>query len=236
MKPVGDTAASFDQQNSSLLRSPQSSPTRSSVLHPVSASIIDQISSRVTHLEERLNSTDSIYRLAAQGNSVRERERRDRHQSLVEYAKSLEVRLAAAEQQMSQVPKLIKDTVRSEMKRCDNAESIQVMMDESIARLIQRLDDMERYAVHTHKKQSKLIKKFAGAVRLARAQPSGDVRLDDVAVQIDELKRKQTVMLELLNAIRSHEDQDFESVTSQLNGLWAQLSVKRSESPRRMPE
>jgi hypothetical protein len=55
-------------------------------------------------------------------------------------------------------------------------------------------------------------------------------------MQVAELRRCQGVMLDLLNALRPQGDQDFDALNNQLNGLWTQLGVKRSESPRRRVE
>jgi uncharacterized membrane-anchored protein YjiN (DUF445 family) len=231
-----DADTLFDQQASLLLeqsqrRAPVGSPIRLSTLNPASASLVDHIANRVGSLEERLNACDSMYRLAAQTNAAREKERRRRHQSLVQSANSLERRVMKAEEQVSQVPQLIRETVREEMRRHDNTAMVKSFLEQSHFQINERLTSLETYFVESNKKTQKSLKKLKVEVQLARTQPEDDGRVDDIAMQIAELKRRQGIMLDLLNAMRMQNDQDFDSVNSQLNGLWTQLSAKRSESP-----
>jgi uncharacterized membrane-anchored protein YjiN (DUF445 family) len=194
-------------------------------------SFIDHIPGRVSSLEERLNACDSIYRLAAQTNATREKERRERHQSIVQCARSLEQRVTKAEDEMSHVLQLIRDTVREEMRRHDKTAMVTSFLEQSHSQINERLASLESYFGESSRKAQKGLKKMKVDVQLARTQPQDDGRVDDLAMQIGELKRRQGLMLDLLSAMRMQNDQDFDSVNSQLTGLWTQLSVKRGESP-----
>jgi hypothetical protein len=79
----------------------------------------------------------------------------------------------------------------------------------------------------------KAIKKLNADVQLCKASTGDEGCVDEIALEISELKRREHVLLDLLNAIRSQNDQDFDGVNSQLTGVRTQLSAKRSESPLR---
>lgn len=197
-------------------------------------SVVDDISARVLSLEERLNACDSIYRLAAQAGAVRYREQREQQQTTSEYARSFEERVISAEQKVKSIPDLIRDTIRDEMRRYDNTKAITSLLDRESAAISDRLSGIDRSAAESARHINKSIKKLRIESRLARSQPEEDNRVDEFMQQVAEIKRRQTLVVELVNAARSHSERDFDEVNSQLAGLWAQLSTRRENpSPRR---
>jgi hypothetical protein len=106
-------------------------------------------------MKERLNTCDSIYRLTAQTNAMRSKERRKHHDSLVQSANSLEQRVVKAEDQMHQIPQLIRDTVREEMQQYDNAGMVTSFLEQSHFEINERLTSLETCFVESNKKTQK---------------------------------------------------------------------------------
>lgn len=198
-----------------------------------SSSIMETIANRVSSIEERLNACDSIYRLAIQTNSVRERERREKFQSFVSYAESLDQRICQIEQKVSQIPQMIQRHVKDELKQYDNSQQIEAKIQEAQKQLTSRISQIEKQFEIVLKKSQKDIKRLKIDTQLTISQPEEDDRIEDIEAQILEMKRRQTLMFDLLNAIKSHNMQDFENVNAQLSTLWAQISTKRVDSPIR---
>lgn len=194
----------------------------------VSSSIMETITNRVSSIEERLNACDSIYRLATQTNSIREKERREKFQSFVSYAESLDQRISAIEDKVSQIPKMIQNHVHEELKQFDNSNQIEIKIQEAQNQIANRISAIEKQFEIVLKKSQKEIKRLKIDAQLTMTQPEEDDRIEDIAAQILEMKRRQTLMFDLLNAIKSHNLQDFENVNMQLSTLWAQLSTKKT--------
>lgn len=235
-----DSDALFDQQASILLEQSQrrtaTTPFKTQGLNATASSIIDNIAGRVNSLEERLNACDSIYRLAAQANATREKERREQYQSFVQHANSLDQRLARAEDRVAQIPQMIKDAVREEMKKYDNTKMVTAMLEEASSKMTDKITAIDQKFTDINKKTQKLLKKLKLEVQLAKSEPEDDGKVEEFTQQIAELKRRQNLMYELMNAMRSTNDQDFDGLNSQLTGLWTQLAVKRGESPHKSRE
>ncbi|OHT06257.1 hypothetical protein TRFO_25743 [Tritrichomonas foetus] len=228
---------SFDQQASALLeqsrtRQPNTPSFQMSGINPTASVILDSIANRVSSIEERLNACDSIYRLATQANTVREKERREKFQSFVGYTQNLDQRISDIEEKVNQVPSIIKNYVKEEMKGYDNSKQTEMLIHEAQKKLTERITLIEKQYTTSLKKSQKDIKRLKIDAQLAKSQPEDDDRIDDVAAQISEMKRRQTLMFDLLNAMRSHNSQDYDNVNANLSTLWAQLSVKRPDSPR----
>lgn len=225
-----DPDSFFDQQASILLERSHGNQTqtRISPLNSTPATLIDQINSRVSTVEDRLNACDSIYRLAAQTNAVRDRERREQIQSLGKQAAIIEQRMAKIEEKVVSIPQMIQNIVKEEISKIDHTQQINSQIDQANAHFNDRISAVERSFEETTKRTQKAIKKIKIDMQLAQTQPADDSRAEELQMQIAELKRRQNMMLELLNAIRSHNEQDFDSVNTQLNGLWSQLSSKRT--------
>jgi seryl-tRNA synthetase len=187
----------------------------------------------VNVLEDKLNACDSIYRLAAQSNATREKERRDKHQSIVSYAIALEERVTRVEERVAQLPQMIKELVRDVAERRNDEERIAALIGQTASGFEMRLDELETSFLESAKQTQKVCKKLQARMTMVKQGNENNGQIDDVSLQVAELRRRQGVMLDLLNALRLHGDQDFDAVNSQLTGLWAQLAVKRSESPRR---
>ncbi|KAH0786432.1 hypothetical protein GPJ56_009643 [Histomonas meleagridis] len=176
-------------------------------------------------IEERLNSCDSIYRLAAQTNSKREKERRDQIQKLLKYAQSLEERMIKIEEKISELPKLIETEIKKELSNYDNNKTILDEINTKKADFENRIANLEKQYEERNKKNIKALKKLAIEAKLAQTQQDDD-RVDEALTQITEMKRRQTMILDLLNAMRSNANQDYDDVNTQLSGLWNQLSIK----------
>jgi hypothetical protein len=197
--------------------------------------MVEKLAQRVISLEEQLNSSDAIYRLAAQTNTAYDRDQRSHYQSTVEYAHALEQRLVRAEALVDQVPQLIKTAVRDEFRPGDTFGQLSVLLDQAHAEVGNRISGIEKRLLEHYQRTRKVIKKLRVEVQMATGQPEDDGRLDVITQQISEMKRRQHMMLELISAMRVHNDQDLSTVNSQLDGLWGQLSVKRGDSPMRKP-
>lgn len=225
-----DPDAFFDQQTSVFLEQSQGrksqTPLRFSNLNTSATYFLDNLGSRVASVEDRLNACDSIYRLAAQANSVREKERRENHQNLVKYANSLDQRLSKIEATVSSIPQMIKDIVHEEMKQYDTTAAVAQQVELTNTKFGDRITTIEKQLVDNNKKVQKNIKKLRIETQMAKA-PEDDSRVEEITMQLSEMKRRQTLMFDLLNALRSHNDQDYDGVNSQLNDLWSQLSSKR---------
>jgi predicted nucleic acid-binding Zn-ribbon protein len=187
----------------------------------------------VSGLEERINACDSIYRLAAQTNAIREKERRDQHAAAVRQARALQERVFAAEDRVTQLPQFIKDIVRQEVRRHQRLPEFEARIQEARDQLSERMTTFESQFVQTARRTQKTIKKINADVELCKAATAEDGQVEEITLQVSELKRRQQTLLDLLNAIRSQGDQDFDGVNSQLTGLWAQLSAKRTDTPIR---
>ena len=240
MSSVFDTDALFDQQTSILLQKSQQrtqQPTqRTQSLNATPTSIVDNIANRVSSLEERLNACDSIYRLAAQANTLREKDRRDQYQAFIRQVNGLDQRLVKAEEQVFKIPDMIKAAVNAEMQQYDNTKMVTTMLEQASAKMTDRITDLDAKFSQANKKTQKQIKKLRLEAQLAKTQPEDDGRVDDLSQQLLELKRRQSLMFDLMNAMKSHDEQDFNGVNSQLTGLWTQLATKRAESPLRRTE
>jgi DNA repair ATPase RecN len=189
----------------------------------------------VVALEERLNSSDAIYRLGAQTRTAYDREQRTSYQSTLEHARALEQRLLRAEHLVDQVPELIKSAVREEFRPSNAFGNLSDLLKQSHAEVDGRILNIEKRLVEHYQKTRKIVKKLRAEVRLVQSEPEDDGRLEAITRQIAEIKRRQHAMLEYINAIRVHSGQDLSAVNSQLDGLWGQLSVKRRDSPIRIP-
>lgn len=225
-----DPEALFDQQTSVFLEQSQGrkqqNQFRYSNLNTSTSYFLDNLGSRISSVEDRLNACDSIYRLAAQANSAREKERRENHQAIVNYANTLDQRLSKIESTVSSIPLMIKEMVHEEMKQYDKIAEISQQVELTNAKFNDRISSIEKQIIDNNKKTQKNIKKLRIETQMAKA-PEDDSRAEEISLQLSEMKRRQTLMFDLLNALRSHNDQDYDGVNSQLNDLWSQLSSKR---------
>ena len=227
---------SFDEQQPSNIyrqtRTQQISTNQFPTMETSSTAVLfENVSSRVSSIEERLNACDSIYRLATQANSVRERERREKFQSFAEYAQSLDKRINAIEENVDKIPIIIRAHVQNELKEIDNSTDIEKQISEARNQLTERMALIEKQYETTFKKSQKELKRLKATTKLATTEQDDSI-IDDVAAQIAEMKRRQALMFDLFNAMKSHNSQDFEKVNTQLSTIWAQLSMKR-DSPKK---
>jgi hypothetical protein len=188
--------------------------------------MLESIAQRVGSLEERLNASDSLYRLAAQTNRVREKDRRERQQRLSKTTKDLEQRVDRVEQKVTHIPKLIKEAVRNEIRQCDKSDQILVRLDQSRSEMANRIAALETTLAESNHITQKYIKKLKVELELVKTQPEEDSRAEELGLQVSEIRRRQRVMLELIHTMRLHKDQNFDQANSQLSGIWDRLSMK----------
>ena len=232
-----DPDAFFDQQASSLFGKTQvapQTPGRVSEFGNPNSNIVDNLGSRVSSIEERLNASDSLYRLATQTMSAREKERRTQISSLSNYAQTLNDRVIQVEEKMKVLPDTIKSLIKEEIAKRDTTPQFQEKINEINAQFNKKIEALEKVFEENAKRTQKALKKLKVDLQLLQSQPQDDSRVEELNMQIAEMKRRQSLMFELINAMRSQNDQDFESVNSQVNGLFSQLTSKRSVSPRHL--
>ena len=227
----------FDQQASTLFGKTQvvpQTPGRISELGNTSSNVVDNLGSRVSSIEERLNASDSLYRLATQTMSAREKERRSQISSISAYAQSLNDRVIQAEEKMKVIPDTIKSLIKEEIAKRDTTPQFQAKINEINSQFNKKISTLEKVFEENTKRTQKALKKLKVDLQLIQTQPQDDSRVEELNMQIAEMKRRQSLMFELINAMRSQNDQDFESVNTQVNGLFSQLASKRSLSPRHL--
>jgi hypothetical protein len=131
------------------------------------------------------------------------------------------------EDRMNKLPQFIKHTIREEVRKRDRCSRFQAQIQGIGDHFFERLSAFESRFVETTRRTQKALKKVNADIQLCKAATGDDGQVDDISLEINELKRRQQILLELLNAIRSQNEQDFDGVTSQLTGVWTQLSAKR---------
>jgi hypothetical protein len=140
------------------------------------------------------------------------------------------------EESVGYIQQLIKEAVHDELRHYDKSDQMSSLLGHAQSEIGDRIANLENRFAESHRKTQKLIKKLKVEVELAKTQPDDDERPEEIAMQINEMKRRQNMMLELINAMRVHSDQDFDQVNTHLAGLWDQLSLRRGDSPLRLPQ
>jgi uncharacterized membrane-anchored protein YjiN (DUF445 family) len=153
----------------------------------------------------------------------------------VQISNRLSQRLSKTEERIAQIPQLIKQAVTDEMRQYDNTKFVQNLVDQANSKVNDRIAEIEKHLVGESKKTQKALKKLKLQLELLKNQPQDEGRLEDLSLQISELKRRQTSMFDLVSSSRHGGERDLDRVNSQLTGLWTQLSSKRSDSPIRHP-
>ena len=224
-----DIDQAFDQQSAILLEKinkSNQSPFKSRN-NNTEINILDLLNERISKIEEKINSSDSIYRLAVQSNAVREKERRNHINKVIETATNIENRVNKLENLYLNIPKIINDTIIDEIEKKDQSEKFHFLIDQLNYKFEEKISKIEEKYIENNKKTQNSIKKLRLDLQLISSTPKEDSKAEEIALQIEEMKRRQNLMLELLNTMKSHNDKDFDLVNSQISGLWSQLTQKR---------
>ena len=223
--------SSFENQTNTLLESVNKSknnqPLRSSAfIDPSMTSMFDPIINRINAIEERLNASDSIYRIAAQTNTVRDRERREQIKNLVQFAHNLTQKIEKIDKKLETIPKIIESTIKEEIQQKDQSQNLKELIDQTQSHFTQRFSQIENTLIESTKKNQKTIKKLKSQVQLIQTDQNEDTQVDDIRQEIIELKRHQDNIMSLLKTINATSEQDFNKVTTELNDLWSHLSKR----------
>lgn len=232
-----DQIEDFDQQASILLEKSKGPPGLSQSLHASSLNastsyIVDNISSKIMSIEERLNTCDSIYRLATQSNTAREKEKREQFQVFIDKANEIDQQISRIDAKTNSLDLLIQNLVHKEVEEYNKINETTSKVENAITQLNNRLDTIQVQFLEGSKKSQKDLKKLKLETQLAKTQKHDDGRVDEIMAQLSEIKRRQMSMLDLLNTLRGKNFPDFQNVNNQLSQLWTQISIKRSEAPK----
>ena len=227
----------YDQQASILLEKSKGPPGLSQSLHASSLNastsiLVDNISSRIISIEERLNTCDSIYRLATQSNTAREKEKREQFQVFIDKANEIDQQISRIDAKANSLDILIQNLVHKEVEEYNKVNESIPKVEKAILQLNNRLDTIQTQFLEGSKRSQKELKKLKLETQMARTQTKDDGRVDEVIAQLSEIKRRQMAMFDLLNTLRSKNNPDFQNVNNQLSQLWTQISTKRNEAPK----
>ena len=234
---IGDPIMNFEQQASVLLEKSRGVGTVTQSLHMSALNgstsiVVDNIYNRINSVEEKLNSCDSIYRLATQANTTTDKQKREQFQSFVNKANEIDSRISRIDGRTLSIDQIIRETVHNEMEKFNKANEMNSQINKATKELTDRLTEIEAQYIDNSKKSNKEMKKLKIEVQMAKTNQKQDGRVDEIVAQLSELKRRQTMMLELLTAFQSKNFPDFQNVNSQIQQLYEQLSTtKKVDSP-----
>ena len=188
------------------------------------SSTMDPILNRVSMIENRLNTSDSIYRLAAQANSLKDKERREQIRQLSKNAQQLNANTDKITAKIREIPDLVNKCIDDEIAKIDQTQSIQNYLNESRQKFIEKLSNIETLITETNKKTSKSLKKLRTDIQLQQTAPVDDTQSEEIQAQITEMKRYQDNIASLIKTALQHNDQDYAKVANDLNTVWSQIT------------
>ncbi|EAX97550.1 hypothetical protein TVAG_006810 [Trichomonas vaginalis G3] len=223
---------SFDHQASVYLdtvnRNKSAAPLRSiSTEDPSVTTVFDPIVNRINSIEERLNASDSIFRLAAQSNTIKDKERREQIRNLSQYANQLNQRIDNIENQLKGIQDMVIKTVDEEYSKNDQTAAIKALIEESKAKFTDRFSKLEALILESNKKNTKAIKKLKNQLQIIQSTPQDDPQVEEIQAQIAEMKRYQDNVMQLMRTAMQQSEHDYGQVASELNGVWSQIATKR---------
>lgn len=221
---------SYDQQGSGIM-DPVNRTGAGTSLHTTmlgdnsfSTPSIDPILNRVSQIEDRLNASDSIYRLSAQANAVKDRERREQIKETVKSAQKISARIDKATEGITDIPNIVNKAVEKELEKINQAEKIKILLEDSRKMMATKLANFETITNETNKKTAKSIKKINTQVQLHQTTPVDDSQGEEIQAQINELKRYQDNIMSLIKTAMQHNDQDYAKVANDLNDVWSSIT------------
>lgn len=223
---------SFDHQASIFMdtinRTKSGAPLRSSMINdPSTSTVFDPLVNRINSIEERLNASDSIFRLAAQSNTAKDKERREQIRNVTQYANQLNVRIDNVEDQLKTIQQMVAKTVADEFAKNDQTTAIKSLIEESKSRYTERFAKIEALIAESNKKNTKAIKKLRNQLEIIQNTPQDDTKVEEIQAQIAEMKRYQDNVMSLMKAAMQQSEHDYGQVASELNGVWSQITTKR---------
>ena len=221
--------STFDQQASVLFdtlnRTKTSIPLKSGLsLDPSTSTFIDPIINRINSIEERLNASDSIYKLATQANAAKDKERRQQIQNVAQYAEQLNQRLDKIEERLNALPILVTNIVSEEIKKCDKTEDLRNSIFHLKEKYAERYKQLEAMLLESSKRNTKTIKKLNSQLQLVQTIPHDDSAVEEIQAQIDEMKRYQANVMSIMRAALQQNEGELGQIASQLNTVWSQIS------------
>ena len=221
--------STFEQQTSALFdtvnRSKGSAPLKTGLsLDPSTSTIIDPIINRINAIEERLNSSDSIYRLATQANTTKDKERRQQISNFSQYTKQLNERLNKIEQKLNNLPVLIANIVSEEIKNADKSEDYRAAISNLNDKYTERYKQVEKLLVESSKHNTKTIKKLNNQLQLAQSMPHDDSAVEEIQSQINEMKRYQANIMTIMRTALQQNEGELGQIASQLNSVYSQMT------------
>lgn len=217
--------STYDQQTSILLetvnRSKHAAPLKTGItLDPTTSTIIDPIIHRINAIEEKLNSSDAIYRLASQENIARDKERKQEIKNIVDFEQKLNERLDKIENTVNNLPQSIAGVVSEEVRNYDPSEKIKNRIEEINKKYAERYAKLEALLVESSKRNTKAIKKLNSQLQLVQSEPHDDAAIEEIQAQIDEMKRYQANIMSIMRTAMSQNAGELSLVSSQLNSVW----------------
>lgn len=212
----------YDRNLSSLLERSTTTSVRRINRDAAPPALIDQLESKIASLEERLNSSDSVYRMASQATASRERERRQKLQQLSEQAESLSVRISKVEEITASLQRSVKPAVAEELRKANPVESLKAQLEQTKADVAAQFEALEAKVAANNQRVQKSIKKLQTEIKLLKEGPENE-RVEELRLQINEVKRRQVMMAEFIEAMKSRNAQDLTTFNAHMSGLFAQL-------------
>lgn len=163
----------------------------------------DSLMNTITNLEQRLQTCESVYKLAAESNTIRERERTFNQQLLDQLLKNIDSRIMQIEDTVHELPVTIKQYIMKEFAQRDIKGKVDAIISEFSQQMDEQLSNIESIMQQTDKKNAKNLKKIKLEASILQSSNKNDESVwDDIEQRMNEVKQRQNQINSMIEEIQ----------------------------------
>ena len=160
----------------------------------------------VENLESRVNTCNSIYKLATDTNEMRQKEQAQQIKNIEDYLKSLESRVEAMEKYLDDLPDKIRVEAKKDIERKNIYGEIEKQINTFDDEFEKRFDALEMIIQENNKQNAKKYKKIRTDIELLANPESNEIEVEGFRDQLHEIDQKNKQLKSMADALKAQNE------------------------------
>ncbi|EAX96536.1 hypothetical protein TVAG_256760 [Trichomonas vaginalis G3] len=164
-----------------------------------SASIMNH---NLENLESRVNTCNSVYKLATDTNEIRQKEQTQHINNIQEFLNNLESRLAHIETYLKELPERVHTEAAKQIQAKSNFEDMKMLVEMMDRELSDRFDNLENIIEENDKIMTKTYKKLKNEMDQIGSIQKNEIEVGEIQNQLNMIEQKNKQMRSMVETLK----------------------------------
>lgn len=160
------------------------------------------INHNLDNLESRVNTCNSVYKLATETNDIRQKEQTQHLNNVQDFLANLENRISHIETYLRELPGRVREEATKSIQMHSNYNELKLLVDAMDKEMNDRFDTLESIIQENDKIMNKTYKKIRNEMDNLSVSKTSVIKVDEFEGQLNNIEQKNRQMRTMVDSLR----------------------------------